>query len=323
MRIVSRLIAAALAACSATVAFAQAIDEPVRLSLALDQNGRLHLSTEPLLHHTPSLNAARLPSLSGAQGSLVPTANSVAIDFRAASADRAPCTLSSSGLARFNSLGGCEWAGYGGLPGAVSSGDIALHLGSDRAAGFNLSYGLDWIQSPTSGGIGHWLSLGELPQAAASLLLPGWLGPVMGEANLRAERFGLGGFIWLGPDLRVNLGYEQSQGSLALLAVDPLQALSALPGQTAHQDSLSIGLNYGRLQGVLTGRQLRPDSPVIGGLGSQNSLDLGFSWRMPWNAALEFGARNLIVRPKATERTEAEIDESDLRVPYLRYHQEL
>lgn len=323
MRIISRLIVATLAACSATMAFAQTVDESVRLRLVLDQEGRLHLSTEPLLHATPSLRVIRQPSLSGANGALVPTASAVAIDFTAAHADGAlPCTPSAGGLARFNALVGCELVGYGGLPGAVHSGDLSLRFGGDRGFGVDLSYGLDWIDASSSADASsHWLALGELPQAAATLLLPGWVGPMMGEAGLRAERFGLGGFAWLGPDLRINLDYQHSQGALALLALDPLQAARAFPGQTAEQNSLSIGMNYGRFQGALTGRQLRPDSPMAG--PAQNSLDLGFSWRMPWNAALEFGARNLIVRPKASEGTEAEVDESDLRVPYLRYHQEL
>jgi hypothetical protein len=322
MHLVRQLIAGVLALGVVTVAFGQVNDEPVRLRLALDDNGRLHLSTEPAPGLAPSLYPQPLPALSALDGVRVPTSTGTAIDFTLSSVDGSiVCSPSAVGLARFGSLGGCELLGYGGLPGAIQRGDLAVQFGTHQSYGVGLSYGLDWLDSPLdSGGTSRWINAGSLTGTDASALLPGWVGPVLGTDSLRAERFGLGGFAWFGQDLRIDLNYEQVKGALALISSDPPMT-ALLPWETAQQDSISLGMSYGRLQGALTGRQLTPESPMAG--PGRDSLDLGFSWRMPWNAALEFGARNLLVRPKKAEGSEPSPEDGDLRVPYLRYHQEL
>lgn len=322
MRIISQLVSGALALCLATAAFGVENEAPVRLRLALDEQGRVHLSTEPLQQVAPSLYPARQPSLAGLGSARVPTAAGTAIDFTMSSATGSvACSPAAVGLARFGVAGDCDPFGYGGLPGAVQRGDLALEIGVDHRYGLGLSYGLDWLDaSLNSHGTARWLDLGDLQSANPAAFLPGWIGPVTGAGPMKTERFGLGGFVWLGPDFRIDLNYEQIQGAIALLSTDPLQA-ALLPWESAQQDSLSLGMNYGRLHGALTGRQLRPNTPMAG--RASDSLDLGFSWRMPWNAAVEFGARNLIVRPKKAEGGEGDVDEGDLRVPYLRYHQEL
>jgi hypothetical protein len=309
------LIVLLLAAVPAAPAFAQRVDEPVRLRLALDPDGSVRLSADPMPNAPPPLLRAPLPrpGLSDPAGPA-----RMAIDLSASRPDSAgavPCL--SEGLLRMGPLAGCDAAGYGGLPGAIAGTEVLLTLDTGRGYGFNLDYGLDWLDHPErSGGLGDWLALGETGQPAAATLLPGWIGPVLGQSRIGSERFGLGGFLWLGPELRLDLGLEHAEGSALLF--DPG---AAAPWSQASQDSIALGLRYGRFHGGVIGRQLSPDQ-ALGGVPTR-SLDLGISWRMPWRAAIEFGARNLIVRPQAADGDEAKPDQGDLRTPYLRYHQEL
>lgn len=320
MTIAARLTALMLAAFAAPLALGQGQEDSVRLRLALDSNGRLHLSTEPVSYAPPPLLQPSLPLLSGWNEARVPTATSVGIDLTTRQSDPsslAPC-FAAGGLSQMGAFGGCETIGYNGLPGVVHSGDFVLRFDAGQSYGLNLSYGLDWLEAaPDSTLPGQWLRMGELSDAAASILLPGWVGPVLNHAGWRSERLGIGGFLWLAPDLKLNLNYEHAQGPMALFQIES----GILPWESGNQDSVSLGLDYGRFHGALVGRQLRPDNPLHG--GAMDSLDLGFSWRMPWNAAVEFGARNLIVRPRKPDPDAPAIEESDLRVPYLRYHQEL
>jgi hypothetical protein len=304
-----------LAAMSATSAFAQRVDEPIRLRLALDPDGSVRLSADPLPNAPPPLLRAALPRLSPADPNLPPR---LAIDLSASRPEAGgavPCL--SEGLLRLAPLAGCDTAGYGGLPGAIAGSEVLLTIDTGRGYGFNLDYGLDWLAGPElTDGLGQWLAFGELDGSTAATLLPGWIGPVLGDVRIGSERVGLGGFLWLGPDLRLDLGLQHAEGSALLF--DPG---AAAPWSQASQDSVSLGLRYGRFHGGVIGRELRPDQ-AYGGVPTR-SLDLGVSWRMPWRAAIEFGARNLIVRPQATDADEAKPDQGDLRTPYLRYHQEL
>src|SRR5690606_29754765 len=86
MIIISQLVSGALALCLATAAFGVENEAPVRLRLALDEQGRVHLSTEPLQQVAPSLYPARQPSLAGLGSARVPTAAGTAIDFTMSSA---------------------------------------------------------------------------------------------------------------------------------------------------------------------------------------------------------------------------------------------
>jgi hypothetical protein len=302
-----------LAALSASPAFAQRVEEPIRLRLALDPDGSVRLSADPMPNAPPPLLRAALPRLAPHDPGLPAR---LAIDLSASPADGAsavPCL--SDGLLRIGSQAGCDAAAYGGLPGAIVGSDVMLTLDTGRGYGFSLDYGLDWLGGPElTDGAGSWLALGDL--GGPAILLPGWIGPMLGDARIGSERVGLGGFLWLGPDLRLDLGVQHVEGSALLF-----DAGTAAPWSQSSQDSVALGLRYGRFQGGVVGRELRPDQ-AYGGVPTR-SLDLGVSWRMPWRAAIEFGARNLIVRPQAADADEAKPDQGDLRTPYLRYHQEL
>ncbi|MBX3725881.1 MAG: hypothetical protein KF823_08185 [Xanthomonadales bacterium] len=301
----ARLLIALVAAAPAGLVSAAGSDDTVRLRLALDPDGRVRLSTESPNYAPPPLRQSPLPMIAPA-GLQRP---GLAIDLRAGGTTPAgigPCLTGRP--AALGQVGACDAVGWAGLPGAIHSSDLVLELGGDRAAGVNLSFGLDWLERAERPALAF--GPAGLPQ-----LLPGQVGPYGPLEPLRSERVGLGGFLWLAPDLRLTLGLEHAEGSLALYQD------SAAPWALGQRDSLSLGVVWGRFQGGLIGRRVRPDS-ALEGVGQQ-ALDLGFSWRMPWNAAFEFGARNLITRPAKPDPAEALPEQGDLRTPYLRYHQDL
>lgn len=319
-----RPILLALALLPATFAVAQTVDEPVRLRLSLDPDGRVHLSTDAEPALPPSLRAAPLPYLGASPRERNPGWGRITLQVNAAAPDGgaglSPCMVNDS--LHLRRLRGCDSMKWIGLPGAVAGSELVLGIEHDSGFGVDLSYGLGWLEgSHPLADAGNWLGLRQISEAAASLLLPGWIGPTLGEIDRRSENLGVATYFWLGPQLRLDLAYGHSNAPGDWLRTGgDVAALPWLPGS---EDSLSFGIGYGRFQGALTGRQWRPDH--INGIAGQgqDSLDLGFSWRMPWNAELEFGARNLIVRPQRSDPAKPGPDQGDLRTPYIRYHQEL
>lgn len=301
----ARLLIALAAAVPAGALSAAGSDEAVRLRLALDPDGRVRLSTESPSYGPPSLRHSPLPLVAPA-GLQRPA---LAIDLRAGSSAPAgigPCLTGRPPA--LGQVGACEALGWTGLPGVVGSSDVVVEFSPGGAAGLSFSFGLDWLEQAERPA----LAFGP---AALPQLLPGRVGPLGTLEPQRSERIGLGGYLWLTPELRLSLGLEHAEGSLALYQE------AAAPWALGQRDSVSLGVAWGRFQGGLIGRRVRPDS-ALDGAGMQ-ALDLGFSWRMPWNAAFEFGARNLITRPAKPDPSETLPEQGDLRTPYLRYHQDL
>lgn len=323
MKAIIRPLLLVLALLPAPFVCAQALDEPVRLRLSLDPDGRVRLSTDADPALPPSLRASPLPVPQASGGNRNPGWGRVALELATTtheSGGPSPCLVNDS--LHLSRLRGCEPPAYLGLPGAVGGTEILLRLDNDNGLGMDLSYGLGWLDTGNHlADAGGWLSLGQLSEAAASLLLPGWIGPTLGEIDQRRERLGVSTYLWLGQQLRLDLAYSHTQGPNGwLLMGDSPSATPWLPGS---ENSLSFGIGYGRFQGALTGRQWRPDAAFSTPGAGLDSLDLGFSWRMPWNAELEFGARNLIVRPQRPDPAKPGPEQGDLRTPYIRYHQDL
>lgn len=325
MRMLTRLAVVLIAAVPATLAFGQAMDDRARLHLVLDPDGRVRLSTSPLDGYgAPPLQQPPLPRLNPHGQSARPGGPSLRLDVRASGDEQGPIPCLDRDVIRLAPFGACDPAGYGGLPGSVSGADVGLQFESGGGRlGLRLNYGLHWLDPVGPDGLIDRMIAGAPSIASGgtimsgSLLFPSPLGPALGPTPLRSERFGFGSFVPLGGGIQLDLGYQHSRG----LNHDFQPGLA--PWLLSSQDSVSLGLSYGRFQGGLIGRQQRPLDPLHGGSGSE-SLDLGFSWRMPWwNAELEFGARNLIVRPAKPEGADRPLEQGDLRTPYLRYHQEL
>lgn len=311
--IVARCLALLCAALPAVDACAQAMtaSDEVRLQLRLGPDGRLRLIPEGAAQMPPSLLQPPLPTLTAAERAIDLPANGTGIVLRVSSAESDNGVCPGYQTVRIGPFAGCDVFVFQGLPGATGSTDLTFEYDTGLGFGFDASFGLGWVDAAQSdlSPMG-WLLL---PGVGDTNRLPGLIG--LDARNLRQQfaSYGVGSFIRLSPEFRLDFGYGHTNGPGSSFD------LLALPGLPTEQDSLFIGLSYGRFSGGLIGRQTRigPDGT------STDSLDLGFAWRMPWNAELEFGARNLITRPPKPDPGTQPLDEGDLRVPYLRYHQEL
>ena len=136
----------------------------------------------------------------------------------------------------------------------------------------------------------------------------------------RTTNFSARGRLALGSQTGIDLG--ASVGRIRLLPGN-LLGVNGLD-----QQSLSLGVDSGPLSGRITGRIMQP---MIGS-GASNLLgpsdhrwttvDLGVTWRLPWQGELRFGAHNLWSSGQVPVAADGpEPDRS--RIPYVQYHQDL
>ncbi|KGI78530.1 TonB-dependent receptor [Oleiagrimonas soli] len=134
-----------------------------------------------------------------------------------------------------------------------------------------------------------------------------------------STNFAARGRVALGSETGIDLG--ASVGKIRLLPGN-LLGVSALG-----QQSLSLGVDSGPLSGRITGRMLQPvpgsgDTQLMGPERHWTTIDLGVTWRLPWQGELRFGAQNLWSSGQAPVPVEGpEPDRS--RIPYVQYHQDL
>ena len=101
-----------------------------------------------------------------------------------------------------------------------------------------------------------------------------------------------------------------------------------LPGNlmginTLDQKALSFGVDRGPLSGTIVGRTMQPTLP--GSLSTDrrwNSIDLGVTWRLPWQGELSIGAQN-VWSSGTPVNTPAGPEPDQSRTPYVQYHQDL
>lgn len=102
-----------------------------------------------------------------------------------------------------------------------------------------------------------------------------------------------------------------------------------LPGNvlginTLDQKALSFGVDHGPLSGSIVGRTMQPTIP--GGLNADkrwSSIDLGVTWRLPWQGELSIGAQNVWSSGGSAANTPAGPEPDQSRTPYVQYHQDL
>jgi hypothetical protein len=123
----------------------------------------------------------------------------------------------------------------------------------------------------------------------------------------------------LGTALQSNLGQFGLDLSLAKTPLSPFSTQAARTS-VLNESQLSFSWLTGSLSTQLSSRLNQVNGKSWGG------LDLGLTWRTPWQGALSFGARNVVVsgKPPTYLDPERAIDavETD-RVPYIRYEQDL
>lgn len=88
--------------------------------------------------------------------------------------------------------------------------------------------------------------------------------------------------------------------------------------------AFGLGWQRGAFRGDLTSRYLDVTSQPDQATG-WTSLDVNLAWRMPWNASVSVGARNVLNNPAppTSNLSDAEMDNLFGRVPYVRYQQDL
>lgn len=104
-----------------------------------------------------------------------------------------------------------------------------------------------------------------------------------------------------------------------------------LPGNlmgltTLDQKALSFGIDHGPISGSIIGRTMQPEPGVPNSYTADrrwNSIDLGVTWRLPWQGSLSFGAQNLWSSGNSTNTPVGPPEPDQGRTPYVQYHQDL
>ncbi len=181
-------------------------------------------------------------------------------------------------------------------------------------SGLDLSYGLSWLQSQSSG-----TGLTALAPAFGAGVVPVVTLPDAQPYALDSEASLFARGRWhfqQGPALDVAASY--GRGRFAALGPGGLASPMA-PGVDLDQLSLSLGLDAGSLRGAIVGHVISSDDPALAGK-RWTTLDLGVSWRTPWSGEFSVGAQNLLGSPLSSSR-EGEVPQ--VRTPYIQYRQDL
>lgn len=179
----------------------------------------------------------------------------------------------------------------------------------------DLSYGLSWLRhdytaAPLAPTLDVFGAIGN-PQFP-TLLIPG-----LETANVQSAGLSALGHWRLDAPGTLDFGASLSRLQLYAPNTPPLTSLN--------QAAVSFGLRHGAFSGTVTGRVLGP-ADAFAGANHWAGLDIGFSWRTPWQGELIFGTQNLWssgTLPNLNDPGNHEIESNQARVPYVQYHQDL
>ena len=141
----------------------------------------------------------------------------------------------------------------------------------------------------------------------------------MGLANTEALDVSLTCDIDAGRWGDLELGLQVSRmvsGTDLTLTPDPSEPLTSA--------SFGLGWQKGAFRGDITSRYLDVINQTESATG-WTAFDVNFAWRMPWNASVSVGARNVLNTPAPVtdNLSDAEVENFFGRVPYVRYQQDL
>ncbi|MEJ5206897.1 hypothetical protein [Denitratimonas sp. CY0512] len=187
---------------------------------------------------------------------------------------------------------------------------LDAHWQSDEGA-LDLSFGLSWLQTSLEQPGPD--TLPTLGSALRHPSIPSMLPATLGEINLRQLHF----------NSSLNLRGQRWVSLGGALGTQELLGVFGAP-QRWDTATVTLGIGYRGLSGRLTGRLIE----LPEGQGNWNGLDLGFSWRTPWQGELSFGAQNLLNQKPDTSQwplhdLPAVIEAPGGRTPYVRYKQDL
>lgn len=177
------------------------------------------------------------------------------------------------------------------------------------SGGLDLSFGLSWLDSPLQT---EAPPVFASPAAGFQGALPRILPPVLGEISTRQAH-------WKGS---LALGNEHWMSMGGTLGTHQLNSLIGAPLRWDNA-TVTLGVGFRGFSGHLTGRLIE----LPANQGSISGLDLGFSWRTPWQGELSFGAQNLLNQNPDTSKWPLSelpaLEVSGGRTPYVRYKQDL
>ncbi len=140
---------------------------------------------------------------------------------------------------------------------------------------------------------------------------------------------GINGLSGFGSSAQVNASGRLALGSESGIDLGAsMGRIHMLPGNllgvdALDQKALSFGVDRGPLSGTLVGRTMQPALPgTLSADRRWNSIDLGVTWRLPWQGELSIGAQNLW-SSGASVNTPAGPEPDQSRTPYVQYHQDL
>lgn len=186
----------------------------------------------------------------------------------------------------------------------------SLGLGWGSASGtFDASYGVNWFGSTARPApYSDW--------ATAPLAVPSMGGLLQLDSGvaLSAQT------RWLpSADTAINLGASYGRSQFAPIGPAVLPADVEID-----QAQLSLGLSKGTISGGLIGHIAHSDDPAYpGAVRRWGGIDLGVSWRTPWQGVLSIGAQNIWSAPLDASPRESPTDSPAVRIPYVQYRQDL
>lgn len=198
------------------------------------------------------------------------------------------------------------------LPASSPRPGLVLDAGWRSADGtVDMSFGLSWLEGPlTSAQPAALPGPGEIAALVPSLPA---LAPVsLGELSLRQAH-------WTG---RIDLGAQRWLSAGASIGSQEMNLLLEGP-QRWDSATVTLGVDFRGLSGRLTGRLIE----LPRGQGNVRGLDLGISWRTPWQGEISFGAQNLLNQAPDTSKWPLSelpaLEAPGGRTPYVRYKQDL
>lgn len=207
--------------------------------------------------------------------------------------------------------GACRSAGGQSWTDSIHAGEIRLGWNPDSSK-FDLSLGMSWLGDGAIGANALMPTSGmDNPLDLAASALPE---AYRINAGRKLDAHG----IWaLGPELTLDLSAALTRAQLAPI----WYGLGGAQGDW-NQSSLGIGLASGSVRGTIVGRIDSYGLPALDGTRRWSGIDLGVSWRTPWQGEVTVGAQNFWSKPLDPGATN-DTDSAKARMPYVQYRQDL
>jgi hypothetical protein len=219
------------------------------------------------------------------------------------------------------------WAsaiGGSNIPVIASEYNAAIGAGWSNNSNFGLdiTYNMSWLNSsstpfphitPAASDLFGPVTDDPIASALPNIVVPGTAGYTSGIGSTLAAH----AHWW--PSMQDNIDIGASLSRIQL------NALGFNPELSFNQAALSLGLNHGALSGVVIGRVITPAAAVNSGQHF-SAIDLGVSWRTPWQGQLSIGTQNLWssgTPPLSLAPAGRDPDVTQARMPYVQYHQDL